>query len=125
MAAQRKVREDFDKLKEYGVDVSECTEKEKKEVQQAFFDVGIIWEYGGKEYKHLNATKYTNTQTDGVITSYCMFGYSTERCNMTAKEFLDLVYEPEQDVFLAHTLRITDSSGNTIYDLSARQAPHF
>lgn len=116
MTAQRKVREDFNPAKEYRVDVSICSEEEKKEVQQGFFDAGIKWQIHGEEYNYMDADKYTNTTYCGEVTSYLMFGLTTKGCNMTAKEFLELVYEPEQDVFLAHTLRITDSSGNTIYD---------
>lgn len=40
---KRKVREDFNPAKEYSVDVEGCTVKEKEEVQQAFFDAGILW----------------------------------------------------------------------------------
>lgn len=72
MAEKRKVRKDFDPSKEYRVDVSVCSKEEKKEVQQAFFDSGIVWE------------------------NFCLFGTTTNGCNMTSKEFLDLVYEPEK-----------------------------
>lgn len=96
MVEKRKVRTGFDKAKEYSVDVSMCSEEEKKEVQQAFFDVGIIWVGGGTEYHHLNKVQYTNTTGCGKVTTDCMFGNTTEDCNMTAKEFLDLVYEPER-----------------------------
>lgn len=92
---KRKVRTDFDPTKEYSVDVSGCTEEEKKEVQQAFFDAGFPWSSRGKTYQNLNAVKYTNI-AGGDITAYCLYGSTTEGCNMTAKEFLELVYEPEQ-----------------------------
>lgn len=104
MVEKRKVREDFDATKEYSVNVSGCTVEEKKEVQQAFFDVGIKWEnHSGikwenhsEVYRHMDAEKYTNTRTTtGYVTTYLMYG-TTKDCNMTAKEFLDLVYEPEQ-----------------------------
>lgn len=91
----RKVRKDFDKTKEYSVDVSKCTKKEKKEVQRAFFDVGIAWVYGDESYQNIDAMAYTNKLVDGRITPYFMYDDSAEDCNMTAKEFLDLVYEPE------------------------------
>ena len=95
-AEKRKVRKDFDPSKEYRVDVSVCSKEEKKEVQQAFFDSGFVWESGGSnEYQHLHAMMYTNTAV-GVATNYCLFGTTTNGCNMTSKEFLDLVYEPEQ-----------------------------
>lgn len=92
----RKVRKDFDQAKQYSVDVSGCSKKEKKEVQRAFFDAGFPWGYGGDVYRHLDAAKYTNTEDGGKITEYCMYTRSAVGCNMTAKEFLDLVYEPEQ-----------------------------
>lgn len=96
MTTKRKVRKDFNPAKEYTVDVSECTEEEKKEVQQAFFDVGIFWEFKGETYQYLDEVSYTNTMSSGPITKYCKYGFATEDCNMTAKEFLDLVYEPEK-----------------------------
>lgn len=97
MTSNRKVRKDFDLAKEYSVDVSNCTEEEKKEVQQAFFDVGILWGCGSDTYQHLGASQYSNAHTIGKVAKYCMFGDTTEDCNMTAEQFLDLVYEPEVD----------------------------
>ena len=96
MTTKRKVRKDFNTAKEYSVDVSECTEEEKKEVQQAFFDVGILWKIHGSEYKFLYKVQYSNRFEDGDISTYLLWGTSTDECNMTAKEFLELVYEPEQ-----------------------------
>lgn len=93
---KRKVRRDFDTAREYNVNVEECTEEEKKEVQQAFFDVGFPWSIGGKEYQRLDAEQYSNSLVGGDVTGYCMYGNTTNDCNMTAKEFLDLVYEPEK-----------------------------
>lgn len=95
MSTKRKVREDFDPTKEYSVSVLGCSEEEKKEVQQAFFDAGFPWKRNGKVFLYLNAEQYTNTTEDGVIVTYCMYGNDTEGCNMTVKEFLDLVYETE------------------------------
>lgn len=95
MATKRKVRKDFDPAKEYSVNVSGCTEEEKKEIQQAFFDAGFPWRIGGKEYQRHDAEQYTNTKPHKNITAYLMFKSTTEGCNMTAKEFLDLVYEPD------------------------------
>ena len=92
---KRKVRKDFDPTKDYSVNVEGCSEDEKKEVQQAFFDAGFPWESSGRVYRYLDAVKYTNTEDGGKITEYCMYHKSTVGCNMTAKEFLDLVYEPE------------------------------
>lgn len=96
MTTNRKVRKDFDPTKEYSVDVSNCTEDEKKKVQQAFFDAGFPWKVGGKKYQHLDDEQYTNTTGDGHVTKFCMFSWETKECNMTAEEFLDLVYEPVQ-----------------------------
>ena len=93
---KRNVRKDFDKAKQYSVDVSGCTKKEKEEVQQAFFDVGILWEYQGESYVYTDAVVYTNTEDGGRITAYLMYRTLNTICNMTAKEFLALVYEPEQ-----------------------------
>lgn len=93
---KRKVRVEFDKTKEYSVDVSECTEEEKKEVQQAFFDAGFKWEIHGEAYMYTDAVKFTNTTCGGGVIARLMHNSTIEGCNMTAKEFLDLVYEPEQ-----------------------------
>ena len=92
----RKVRKDFNPTKDYSVNVEDCSEDVKKEVQQAFFDVGFQWECGGRTYQRPYAAMYTNMTGDGYLAKHCMFGTITEGCNMTAKEFLDLVYEPEQ-----------------------------
>lgn len=93
---KRKVRKDFNPEKEYSVDVKGCDEAVKKEVQQGFFDVGILWSRDVAEYQYLGAWKYTNTLEDGEIAANLMFGYSTKGCNMTVEEFLELVYEPQQ-----------------------------
>lgn len=95
MAVQRKVRPDFDKTKEYSVNVATCSKEEKRMVQQAFFDVGIVWRDGGKKYGCLDRALYTNTRSSGEVTSYLMFGDPTDAYSITPKEFLDLVYEPE------------------------------
>ena len=96
MISNRKVHKDFDATKEYSVNVEDCTEEEKKEVQQAFFDSGFPWKAGGKAYQHLDAEQYANTTENGDVTEYCMYGSTTKGCNMTSKEFLDLLYEPKQ-----------------------------
>lgn len=96
MVEKRKVRKDFDPTKEYSVDVSNCTEDEKKKVQQAFFDAGFPWEVGGKKYRHLDAEQYTNTTGDGHVTKFCMYARTTEDCNMNPDEFFSYVYEPVQ-----------------------------
>lgn len=93
MVEKRKVRTGFDKAKEYSVDVEKCTEEEKEEVQQAFFDVGLPWKLGGKVYRCLDAVQYSNVLTGRGVTTHLLYSDSTYGCNMTAKEFLDLVYE--------------------------------
>ena len=92
----RKVREDFDPTSSYRVDVVGCTEEEKVKVQQAFFDTGFQWGYWSKKYKYLNAAQYSNTTSSGTITENLLYGSTAEGNNMTAQEFLTLVYEPEQ-----------------------------
>lgn len=91
----QKVRKDFDKTKEYSVNVATCSKEEKRTVQQAFFNVGIVWRDCGKKYEYLDKALYTNTKSSGDVTSYLMFGDPTDNHSMTPKEFLDLVYEPE------------------------------
>ena len=96
MVEKRKVRKDFNPELEYSVDVSGCTWEEKKEVQQGFFDAGLKWLIHGEKYKYTDAVKYTNKERYGNVITNIMHGSTTEGCNMTAKEFLALVYEPEQ-----------------------------
>ena len=96
MTTKRKVRKDFNPAKEYNVNVKECTEEEKKEVQQAFFDAGFIWKGKGAKYGHPSALQYTNKYDYGDVSIRYLYEGSAEGCNMTAKEFLNLVYEPEQ-----------------------------
>lgn len=95
-----KVRKDFDPTKHYSVAVEDCTVKEKKEVQQAFFDAGILWRYHGAEYLYIGAKQYSNKHAIGGVQKHLLYGSTTERCNMTAKEFLELVYEPEQQGYV-------------------------
>lgn len=95
MTTKRKVRTDFNPEGEYRVDVSMCSEEGKKEVQQAFFDAGFPWVAGGHEYQHLHATVYTNVSDNKNVTDHLMYNTDTKVCNMIAEEFLDLVYEPE------------------------------
>ena len=91
-----KVRKDFDATKEYSVDVEHCSVKEKKEVQQAFFDAGILWRCHGAEYLYIGAKQYSNKHAIGGVAERLLYGSTTEGCNMTADEFLEIVYEPEQ-----------------------------
>lgn len=92
MTTKRKVRKDFDPKKEYSVDVSKCTLEEKKEVQQAFFDAGFLWITTDKTNINLDAVQYSNTTVQGTVTGYLLYGTTTDDCNMSAKEFLSLVY---------------------------------
>lgn len=93
---KRKVREDFNPAKEYSVNVESCSVDVKKEVQQAFFDIGISWITRGEVYQHFDKVQYTNTTGMGEVTVDLMYGSETNDCNMTVEEFLDLVYGPEQ-----------------------------
>ena len=95
MAPKCKVRKDFNPDKGYGVNVLGCTDKEKEEVQQAFFDVGIAWMHHGAVYVYLDAMHYTNAYNPGDVGSHYLYVGAAEECNMSAQEFLDLVYEPE------------------------------
>lgn len=97
MTTQRKVRKDFNPEIEYSVNVKGCDESVKREVQQAFFDAGILWENCSDVYKYLGAAEYTNKRYDGVIVDGLMYSYTTEDFSMTAKEFLDIVYESEPE----------------------------
>lgn len=92
---KRKIRKDFDPTKEYSVDVLGSTKEEKEEVQQAFFDVGITWVRNGAVYKYLSAMQYTNKYDDGDISAHNLYVGTSNGSNMSAQEFLDLVYEPE------------------------------
>ena len=93
---ERVVRKDFDPTKEYSVNVSGSTVEEKEEVQQAFFDVGILWNCYGAVYQHLDVMQYSNTHAVGIVDYRLLYGRSTNGCNMSAKEFLAIVYEPEK-----------------------------
>lgn len=90
------LRKDFNLNREYSVDVSNCSEEEKKKVQQAFFDAGFTWEIWGNEYKNLDAIQYTNTSGSGVFSKHLMYGRTAEKCNMSPDIFFSYVYEPEQ-----------------------------
>lgn len=95
---KRKVREDFNPEMEYNVNVTGCSEDVKKEVQQAFFDIGISWIARGEVYQHFDKVQYTNTTGMGKVTTDLMYGGETNDCNMSAEEFLELVYEPKGHV---------------------------
>lgn len=91
----QKVRDDFDATIEYSVSVAGCSAELKMQVQQAFFDVGFYWECKGKEYGYLKAMQYSNAASDGEVVPHLMHSPLTDECNMTAKQFLQLVYEQE------------------------------
>lgn len=96
MTTERKVRANFDLTKEYSVDVFNCTEEEKKEVQQAFFDVGIEWVLEGAEFRYLHASSYSNSKRNGIRYDYLMFGTEPRTDSISHQQFLELVYEPGQ-----------------------------
>ena len=95
MAEKRKVRADFDLTKEYSVDVSNCTIEEKKAVQRAFFNLGIVWAGRLADYGYFDANQFISPQWNPPTPSYLLLSMSSEGSNMTAKEFLNLVYEDD------------------------------
>lgn len=103
MATKRKVRKDFDPKQPISVDVTKCTEDEKEEVQQAFFDVGITWLSGGigreskaTSFRYLGAVLYTNTTAEGTCSEHLMFGTWPRTDSISHQQFLSMVYEPVQ-----------------------------
>lgn len=103
MAAKRKVRKGFDPKQPISVDVSDCTEAERKEVQQAFFDVGIKWfsvrighEADEVNFRYLDAVLYTNSTTEGKCKGHLMHGILPRTDSISHKQFLSMVYEAEQ-----------------------------
>lgn len=103
MVEKRKVRADFDPKQPISVDVSSCTHREKCEVQQAFFDVGITWFSGrfGREsevtsFRYLDAEMYTNSTPSGTCHGHLMYRNMSRTDSISHQQFLDLVYEPEQ-----------------------------
>lgn len=99
MNTKRKVRADFDKSQPITVNVSGCSEDVKRQVQQAFFDVGIRWGTGiGDEYKNLNKDIYTNTYL-GAVSPFIMWTFtgviSSSAGILTPTEFFAMIYEDE------------------------------
>lgn len=92
--SKQQVRNDFDATTGYSVSVVGCSEELKMMVQQAFFDVDIFWGDTGKKYGYLDAAQYTNIASGGEVEPYLMYDNVADKCNMTAKQFLQLVYEP-------------------------------
>ena len=88
---KRKVRKDFDKNQPITVDVSNSSVEEKKKVQQAFFDAGIVWVYSGVSYANFNTDFFTNDE----------FGDMGE-C-LTPEEFYYMVYEDEDKEMEGYT----------------------
>lgn len=95
---KRKVRADFDKSQPITVNVKGCSEDVKKQVQQAFFDVGLRWGFSGGEHNLLGKDIYTNTSSDGRVESRLMWascGSSSHAKRITPAEFFAMVYEDE------------------------------
>lgn len=99
MTTKRKVRADFDKSQSITVNVKGYSEDIKKQVQQAFFDVGIKWVYGGETYGLLKESFYTNVTSEDDVTSSLMWVDRENLCSIvdpiTPKEFFAMVYEDE------------------------------
>lgn len=94
---KRKVRADFDKSQPITVNVSGCSEDVKKQVQQAFFDVGIKWR--GKECttQYLHASTYGATSSMLSENNSIVMFYSNQTLDssITPAEFFSMVYEDE------------------------------
>ena len=95
----------------YRVDVSECTAEEKKEVQQAFLSIGVerSFQYASCDYRDANQYISHQYHTDGPLLLLC--SVSSEGSNMTAQEFLDLVYgDSAMEKKESKTFKFTDES---------------
>lgn len=95
MNTKRKVRADFDKSQPITVNVSGCSEDVKKQVIQAFFDVGLFW---GIDARNLSPAdgyvkSYGNVCTEGENLHRLMWGEVAK--GITPEQFFAMVYEDE------------------------------
>ena len=98
---KRKVRADFDKRQPITVNVIGCSEDVKKQVLQAFFDVGLFWITGDRDLSPRlvggDVGSYTNllrkASGDKEAKSYVM--WAIEAKGITPEQFLAMVYEDE------------------------------
>ena len=98
MTTKRKVRADFDNSQPITVNVKGYSEDIKKQVQQAFFDVGLRWLFGGDSYGSLKESIYTNITDGGRVSGNLMWApcdslsYAKQ---ITPEQFFSMVYEDE------------------------------
>lgn len=101
------VRKDFDKSIGYRVCVHGLSEEEKKEVQQAFFDVGLFWASSSMDsvkldYKNLEAFVYSNVKLnflgERVVVDYLLYNpLQDNKDKITPEEFFKMVYEDSEE----------------------------
>ena len=87
---KRKVRADFDKSQPVTVNVSGCTEDIKRQVQQAFFDIGYSWYDEGRyliAFDH-NVNSYRGSEHKNLC-------WSRQSVGITPAEFFAMVYEDD------------------------------
>lgn len=114
MTTKRRVRKDFDPKHPISVDVSGCTEEEKEEVQQAFFDVGIKWESGVARFRYLNAELYANSTIAGTCYDHLMYGILPRKDSISRQQFLSMVYEVGQQGHIhAHLMALYAEDAKT------------
>lgn len=75
---------------EITVNVSSADIETKKQVQDAFFNLGLGWRDSGNNHAHLDKSSYTNTYDAGVTTSYLMFIKAGRNPTHTINELLEL-----------------------------------
>lgn len=92
---KRKVRADFDKSQPITVNVSGCTKDVKKQVIQAFFDVGLFWPTDDRKLSPADGyvCSYGNVCTRGENLHRLMWGAVAE--GITPEQFFAMVYEDE------------------------------
>lgn len=95
LKTNRKVRADFDKSQPITVDVSGRTKDVKKQVIQAFFDVGLFWDTGDRELSPAGdrVKTYGNVCDGGKTWDEVMWGKVAK--GITPDEFFAMVYEEE------------------------------
>ena len=92
---KRKVRADFDKRQPITVNVSGCSEDVKKQVIQAFFDVGLFWGIDARNLSPADGyvNSYGNVCTEGENLHRLMWGEVAN--GITPEQFFTMVYEDE------------------------------
>lgn len=76
---------------EITVDVSNLSVVEKMRVQDAFFELGIVWKRGGKKYLYLDKSSYSNKfAVGGYVVSYLLFADSRLPATHTPEDLFEL-----------------------------------